>query len=131
MDPKNPKKFVIVWAVNSFLLVLANSLFPESLELGNASLGTTVAAVFSGFLLTLFTRLAKPVAKNLKLVAKGRYVMFMFYWVVNSAGIWLVARVAGLSGFGIARFTWAIGLGLFATLTQWAVRQAFKKVKTA
>jgi uncharacterized membrane protein YvlD (DUF360 family) len=127
MDPKFIKKFVIVWAVNSLLLVVANNLFPQGLELGNASLSTTMAAVFSGFLLTVFTRLVKPAAGLLKLSDKGRYPMFIFYWAANSVGIWLIARMAGLSGFGIAKFTWAVGLGFFATLTQWGVRQALKK----
>lgn len=55
--------------------------------------------------------------------------MFIYYWIAGSASIWIVARIAVVSGFGIARFYWAIGLGIFIALAHWTLRQAFKGIK--
>ncbi len=129
MEIKNTILFITVWFVNALLLIVANFLFPDSLELGNAQLTLLMAALISGLYLTLWTKLAKVFAVALKLTPKGRYMMFLFYWFANSAGIWIIARLASITGFGIVSYMWAIGLGFAASLSQWTVRQGLKKVK--
>ena len=129
MDKKLLVRFVSYWIVNVIILSLANTIFSGSFELGNASLSIPAAAVFSGFILTILLLVARGLAKTKNLPSKGRMFMFAYYWGSSSLSIWLIARIAGISGFGIARYTWAIGAGFAAALVHWTLRQAFKGMK--
>ena len=53
----------------------------------------------------------------------------MFYWIVNTLGLWFLARVAELSGFGIASYFWAIGIGFVLNFLQWALWTTLEKYK--
>lgn len=122
-------RYIIIWAINTVLILFANSYFPSNYVLGNAVVPPLYAAIFSGLLLTFFDRAAKPVIQKLLVNEKGRYIMFGIYWFTNFVGIWLIARFSFLSGFGISKFTYAITLAFVANLAQWAGRQMFKAVK--
>ena len=129
MDKKFIIRFITYWTVNALILALANSFFPADFIFGNAYLNLPAAVIFSGFLLTVILWLAKGLAKTLSLTKKGRYFMFAYYWGSASFGVWLVARVAPVSGFGLTRFTWALGCGVAVALTNWLLRQALKGIK--
>lgn len=129
MDKKFATRFVAYWIVNSIILGLATAFFPKSFTLGNAFLSVPLAAIFSGFLLTVLLLLAKGLAKGGNLKTKGKLFMFSYYWGSAAFGIWLVARIATISGFGIARFTWAIIAGFVVSLANWLLRQALKGMK--
>lgn len=129
MDKKFVIKFVVYWIVNSIILGLANAFFPTNFVLGNAYLAIPVAVIFSGFLLTTLLFLAKGLARGGNLVKRERIFMFLFYWGSAAFGVWLVARIAPISGFGISRFTWAIAAGFVVSLANWLLRQAFKGMK--
>lgn len=129
LDKKFATKFVGYWVVNTLVLSLANSFYQGPIELGNAYLGAPSAAVFSGFLLTTLLLLAKGLAKNKMFFIQGRAMMFIYYWAAGSAGTWIVARIANISGFGISRFTWAISIGFAVSLSNWLLRQVFKGLK--
>ncbi|MFC1625673.1 hypothetical protein ACFL1Q_01380 [Patescibacteria group bacterium] len=122
-------RFITTWALNTLLILAFVSYYPTSYVLGNAVIPPVSAGIFAGFLLTLFCRLSKPFVKKLSTKAKGRVMMFVFYWLVNSVGIWIIARLSVISGFGIASFYKALILGAVVSLGQWALRQTFKKFK--
>ena len=119
-------KFLIVWAVNSGIIFLANSYYPDSFVLGNAVMTPTMAGILTGFFLTLFTRFTKTFSRKF---SGNRFRMFGYYFLANSVGIWIIARVSVVTGFGIPAFYWAFYLGVVATFAQWLVRQVFKKFK--
>ncbi len=130
MNSKFLVRFVLVWALNSSLFYLGNMLYPDSLVLGTATLSKGMAAVFSGLLLTILCKMAKPFVTKVGIKSvSGRLKMFVFYWLVNSLAIWIIARLAPISGFGIVAFYWAFLLGLATSLGQWLLRQVFKAVK--
>ncbi len=129
MNTKFLIRFALVWLVNSVLLFAASWLYPSDFVLGNAALDKNIAGIFSGFLLTLFCKISKPLLKKLELHFQGRYKMFVTYWLINSLGIWVIARLEAVSGLGISAYYWAFGLGFVASFVQWLVRQAFKKAK--
>ncbi|KKQ25192.1 MAG: hypothetical protein US62_C0003G0021 [Candidatus Woesebacteria bacterium GW2011_GWA1_37_8] len=110
-------------------MYLANYLMPSYYELGNMNFTPMSAGLVAGFALTVVGFVAKTFAKGAGLTKRGRYPMFLYYGFANSAGIWVIARVADLTGFGISRFYWAILLGFLASLTHWLVRQGLKKSK--
>lgn len=131
MDKKFGVKFTGYWVVNFLVLSLANSFFPDAFELGNAELCVPTAAIFSGFLLTTLLFLARGLARTKYIKVNGRVNMFVYYWAAGSAGIWIIARIADVSGFGISRFIWAIGAGFVVSLTNWVLRQAYKGMEVA
>jgi len=129
MDNKFLLRFVSLWVVNSFVLYAASIFYPTHFVLGTAQLSVFGAAVVSGFLLTLLCKLAKGLVKTFGL--KGRTVMFVYYWAINGVLIWVIARLAPFSGFGISNFYWAFVLGLVANFVQWVARQLFKRMGIA
>jgi uncharacterized membrane protein YvlD (DUF360 family) len=122
-------RFGAYWIVNIIILLLVNTLFPGSFELGNVLWSTFAAAVISGILLTVLIFIARQIARYFKLPKRGRYFMFGYYWIIASASIWIIARIAAISGFGIARFYWAIATGFVVAGVHWLVRQGLKKTK--
>jgi len=124
---KHYSRFIVVWLVNSILIYLANSLYPSPFELGTATVSRAFAPFLAGLLLTIICKLGKFLTIQLKIELKGRYAKFAYYWLVNSAGLWIIARLAPLSGFGVSSYYWAVALGFFVNLAQWCVRQSFKR----
>lgn len=85
-----------------------------------------MAVILTGFLLTIFLRFAKSFSKTF---SGNRYKMFGYYFLTNAVGIWILARLSVVTGFGISAFYWAFYLGLATSFGQWITRQAFKKFK--
>lgn len=123
--------FVSFWLLASLFLYLAALFYPANFELGNFWLSPLAATFWAGFWLTVSVWAAKPVLTKLNLKLEGRAKMFLFYWLCNSAAIWIIARFAHLTGFGISRFYWAIGLGLVLNIAQWGLWQGLKAANLA
>lgn len=119
-------RFLVVWAINSCIILLANNFYRSNLVLGNAVMTPVMAVILTGFLLTIFLRFAKSCSKPF---SGSRYKMFGYYFLANAVGIWILARLSAITGFGISAFYWAFYLGFYTTLGQWITRQAFKKFK--
>lgn len=122
-------RYLIIWALNTGVIMLANSLWPSNYVLGNAVIPPIYAAFFAGFLLMVFDKAMKPIIKKLIMKERSRYIMFGIYWFVNFVGVWLIARISIISGFGISAFYFAIALGFVACIGQWLGRQFFKLIK--
>lgn len=123
-------KFLIIWLVNSVIIWAANALYPGNVVLGSASVSPMAAVIISGFFVTLLCKLVKILfVKLVHLKKTSRWVMFVFYWLVNSIIVWLVARLAPFTGLGISNFYWAFGLGFALNFFQWVTRQVFKVLK--
>lgn len=118
--------FISFWLLNSILLHLATTFYPLNFVLGNFWLSKLQATLWAGFWVTALVWSARTVSERLNIKLEGRLRMFLFYWLANAAAIWLVARFAPLTGFGISRFTWAIGLGLVMNVAQWGLWQGLK-----
>lgn len=115
---KKLKRFILYFIHNAILIYLANQIFPEKFVLGNLRYTNVIAVIISSFLLTLFLELVSislTRAKKIKLDNKRRFGTF---WMANFLGLWLVARIAPFTGFGVVRFTWLIGLSFLVNLLQ-------------
>lgn len=126
---KPVSRFAIVWLANFLVIYLANSMYPTLWVLGNASLTPLKAIIFSSFLLTVAGKVAREVFPKWGIKVSGRLNKFLLYWVVNSAALWLIARMAFLTGFGISAYYYALLLGFVAGIGQWLIRQIFKYAK--
>ena len=129
MDKKLFVRSVILWFVNSIIIYLGHVIYPSNIVLGNSFLSLTWAVAVAGFLLTVLCWASKTLTNMLKGKVKGRLAMFIYYWLVNSVAIWVIARLASFTGLGISRFYWAFGLGFATNLAQWLIRQLFKTTK--
>jgi hypothetical protein len=123
--------FIAIWLVNTVILYLAAMVAPQYFELGSEFISELPGALLSGLLVTLFTWAAKPIVESLKIKLKGTVNMFFFYWAANFVAIWLVARFASYTGFGITAYYWAFTLGFFVNISQWGMWQILKLDKLA
>ena len=123
--------FLSFWLLGSLFLYLATFFYPANFELGNFWITPLAATFWAGFWITVLVWAAKPVLTKLNLKLKGRVKMFLFYWLCNSAAIWIIARFAHLTGFGISRYCWAIGLGFVMNIAQWGLWQGLKAANLA
>lgn len=130
MSQKSFIRFIGIWLVNTLIIWVASMLYPTNLVLGTANYSVLVAAILSGFLVTLLCKIAKVLlvkVGNFRL--KGRILMFVVYWVINAVSIWLIARLSPFTGLGISSFQWAFILGFALNFFQWVSRQIFKAAK--
>ena len=115
---KKAKRFILYWIHNGILIYLANQIFPSKFVLGSFRLSFVAAIVISSFALTLFLELVSMVLakkRKIKLDNKNRFTIF---WIANFVGLWLIARFAPLTGFGVVKFTWLIGFSFLVNILQ-------------
>lgn len=123
-------KFIIIWLINSLIIWAANALYAGHIVIGTLNMSPMAAVLVSGFFVTVLCKLAKVLfVKFVHLKKTSRWAMFIFYWVINSIVIWLVARLAPITGLGISSFYWAFGLGFALNFFQWVTRQILKVFK--
>lgn len=116
--------FIALWVINALVLFLASLVLPANYVLGNQNLSPVSATIVSGLLVTALAWTAKPLADAANFKIAGETNKFLFYWGANSVAVWIAARLAFISGFGISRFYWAIALGLALNMLQWATWRA-------
>jgi uncharacterized membrane protein YvlD (DUF360 family) len=104
--------FLIFWVINSLLLYLSTLAFPGNFVLGTYRYSVLVAAIISGFVWTLLLWISKPVQIRLKI--KGELKKSVFFFGVNFVSLWLVARFAPYTGFGVTNFVYVLGLAATA-----------------
>ncbi len=85
-----------------------------------------IAALLSGFLLLILAVGIEKIKKSLSLKMKEKEEIVAFYVLPNMVAIWLIARLANLTGFGIVSFWVAVILGAFVGLWQkllWSLKK--------
>ena len=114
------------WLVNSFAISLFNYLFPNNFVLGNWKLTALEASLYSGFWLTFVVWIFWDflMAKKYEL---GKFKSFIWFWLANTIGVWIVAHMSGFTGFGIESFYLSFILGFFANILQRLIRKVVTK----
>ncbi|MBU0998237.1 hypothetical protein KJ570_01765 [Patescibacteria group bacterium] len=115
---KRAKRFILYWIHNGILIYLANQIFPSKFVLGNFRLTLVIAVLVSSFALTLFLELVSFRLIKVKKIKFDNKKRFGLFWLANFIGLWLIARLAPLTGFGVVRFTWLIGLSFLVNVLQ-------------
>ena len=106
---------------NGFIIYLAAYFYPGSVVLGNASLSSMAALTVTAILLTLIISQVEPLLKLAKVRLKGDFAMAIVYGLVNIIGLWIIARTAIYTGFGISTVSVAVILGVVLNLAQYFV----------
>lgn len=104
--------FLLYWLLNSSLIYLLGFIFPSEVVLGNFRLLPLEAAIYAGFWLTFFVWTMWDFVLVRKVKLEPFSLRFIFFFIVNSLGIWIISRYAPrYTGLGIASFWWAFVLG--------------------
>ena len=119
--------FLLYWLVNSILIYLFGLTFPSSVVLGSYRLIPFEASIYSGFWLTFFVWTMWDYMLFRKVVLEPDLLRSLFFFFVNSLGIWLISRYGEYTGLGITSLWWAFLIGGGAYLLQRISWKALKK----
>lgn len=107
------------WAINVFTIIIFSLLVPTAIVLGNALVPAFLGAVIAGILLVAIEVHAIPMANRVGIKSTDDVQTVFIELLANALGIWLITRVASITGFGIASFVWVIVLAISITVIQW------------
>ncbi len=116
MDQTKLIKFLATWVVNSILLVVISQIFSGSVVLGNVVLSKGIAAVFSGFLITIVFFLVPVVVEKSEAKIKDFRLWLILDFMALVIGTWVVKRLSVLTGLGIANILLVLIVALLITL---------------
>lgn len=115
--------------LNVLIIYLAASIYPSYIRLGNSNIYNIAALIVTALALTFIQGVSKEAKKRLNLKIKNDWVWIFIYAVINSIGLWLLARGANYTGFGIVSSFIAVVLGTVLALVQYLVRKVVFPVK--
>jgi uncharacterized membrane protein YvlD (DUF360 family) len=113
------QNFLVFWVLNLVVFFVAHWLFREQVVFGNILLPYWAALLVASFLQTGVVFLVKPILVRSGLKLKGDLNWVLIYTVANIVTVWVLARLAFLTGFGISSFIVAIVLGIILIICQW------------
>lgn len=129
MERTNSKLWLFIFILNNVVIYLASLFFPFSIILGNAYLSSFVALIITSLVLTLLLTLVYPLVKSLNLKSLTDLSWNLSYIVANIIFLWVLARLALYSGFGIVSFMVAIILGIVLAQLQYLIWKTLPKSK--
>jgi len=124
---KRYKRFLLLWSTNIVLLYSANMLLPTHFTLGNDMFTLIQSAFFVGFIWNVVLWNIEPTFKDMEIKLKGMMPMMLSYLAINFATIWILARLAVITGFGVSSFVYVFGLAFVANFVQYQVWEYTEK----
>lgn len=122
--------YFVFLIINGLVLWLANILFPAKIVLGTWSISKFWAIVHSMGILALIEVFAIPLVREFEIKKKKTFSIkerMIAYLLINTLGIWLIARGAEQFGMGISSWIVAVILALVLSLLQGAVMMKQKR----
>lgn len=126
--------YVVLFAVNGIVLTAAYWLFPKNIVLGTISISRTWAVIHSMGMLALLNTFAVPFVREYELTVNrmlSPLEWMIVYFLLNFAGVWLIARFADQVGMGITSWTVAALMAVALDLVQGAAMMQMEKLRTA
>lgn len=121
MKKGNYMLLICIAIVNAVVLYAGSIFFPTDIVLGNSILSPILAALVTGVLLSAIMGLPEPIIKALNVKIKNEMHLALVYLVFNILGLWILARLANYSGFGVSSYIVVIVLGLILNMLQYGV----------
>ena len=122
---KNNNKQTTLWlltySVNAVIIYLAGILFPQNVAIGNTSVESWASILVTALLVTVVLMLVEPSLKALKIKVSNSAHIGIIYGIVNILALWILARGANWTGFGITSLWVAVILGLVLNLAQFVI----------
>ena len=125
--------YFVLFVINGFVVLLANSLFPQQVVLGTQYITKGWAIIHSMGTLALLGTFAIPFIREYE---KSRGKMFssaewmVAYFVLNFVGIWLITRLAEQLGLGISSWVVALVLAVVLDVVQGFAMMQVEKLRT-
>ena len=124
--------YFILLLVNSFVLALANSWFPQHVVLGTQALTPFSALALSMGALSLINTFAIPFVNQYEKTRKKPLTSkhwMLAYFGLNFTGLWLITRAAEQLGLGITSWVVAVILAVILDLIQGAAMMKLEKLR--
>lgn len=123
MDQKMLVSFLGFWVANTVVFLVLSLVFSGNVVLGNDKITTPMAAVASGLILTAVQFLVQPAVGKSGYKVKNPNLWAAIYLVVNFAGIWVIKRLAAITGLGISSLLFVLVVAVVVTAAGWGVAQ--------
>lgn len=125
--------YLLYWLINSLVIYAIGLNFSDSVVLGSYRLLPIEAAIYSGFWLTFFVWAMWDFIFSRGVKLEPAPLGFLYFFFVNSLGVWIISRYGAYTGLGIVNFGWAFLVGAVADLFQrvtWKLVVERNKVST-
>ena len=124
--------YFLLFGINSLVIFLANQYFPQEVVLGTAHISKTWAIIHSMSALALLNTFAIPFLqiyeeKQTRILAPHEWLIF--YFVFNSAGLWLISRFANQLGLGLQAWPSITALAASLSFAQGIIMMLLEKVR--
>lgn len=121
MNTNKALVFLAYWITNSVVLMIVSKILANNVVLGNDKLTLPLAAVLCGLLVTGASYLVPPLVKRSGFKIKEDWLMAVPYLVVNVLVIWIIKKLAVITGLGISNNIFVVLVAVLATVAQWGV----------
>src|SRR3990167_2848612 len=121
MDQKKAVSFLTFWVVNTVVLLIVNAIFGGNIVVGNQSISTGLSAIFAGLVLTALIPLAPKAVEHTGFKIKNQNAWPVFFFSLNIVTLWILKRLAVVTGLGIAYILWVMILAIIITFVELAV----------
>lgn len=124
--------YVVLFVVNSLVLMLANRLFPDQVVLGTAALTPLWATCLSMGKLALINTFGIPFVTEYELRKKTIFTPIQWmvtYFLLNAVGLWLISRFSEQFGLGVRSWLVVVLLAAVMDLVQGIVMMQLEKIR--
>lgn len=111
--------FVISWVATGLVLWVFPLVWRDSVVLGNDRLSPFAAAVVAAFIINLVVAVVDPVLRAAGV--KSMQLQGLTYLVVDVALVWIIARLALYTGFGISKWIVAVIIAVILWVVQYVI----------
>lgn len=125
--------FVAFFVVHAAVIYLANMFFPQLVVLGNHFFNPTLGLLYAVIPFTLVTVGSIPLIEHVGDAIKRKISnmeWMLYYFVINVAALWILARFAEWIGMGISSWLVVVVLGAIITFAQGMVIGMIMKPST-
>lgn len=123
MNQKILVNFLAFWVANSVALLVLAVILPGNVVLGNDKITTPMAAVLAGLVLTVVQSLVPSAVAKSGLAIKNQNLWPAIYLVVNFVVIWVIKRLAEVTGVGISNLLFVLVAAAIVTVAGWGAAQ--------
>jgi len=129
VDQKKLVNFLSFWVSNTVILLLASAIFRNNVVLGNDKISKPVAAIIAGLILTALIFIIPPITEKSGYKIKNENIWPAIFFVGNIIVIWIIKRIAVISGVGISNILWVLILGVIVTLVELVITRVTGAMK--
>lgn len=119
-------RFFGLWLSQSLGFLFLSSIFSKSIVLGNANMSRPSAAILAGLVLTISYLLAPIFVRLAKYEVDNEKIWSGIFFVINLILIWILKRLADITGLGISNLFFVFLAAIFTTLLYFVANRASK-----